>query len=84
MGAYQSHRMRKYQTPKRLIEEIDEDENNPPRCPPTKLSLRVKKLDNPKKKIKVEPTDDSKSCLQHSTVKLKMPPGVKLIQPGLS
>lgn len=43
LSAYQCYRMRQYQTPRKLIEEIDSLEEPTPYCPPSKLLMRVHK-----------------------------------------
>ncbi|GJQ75801.1 hypothetical protein Trydic_g17871 [Trypoxylus dichotomus] len=80
LSAYQCYRMRQYQTPKRLIEEIVLSDVEEPACPPTRLTLRVRRLDPPKE-IKAEQKEESKPV--NSNVKLKVGPGVQFIQQGI-
>lgn len=44
LSAYQCYRMRQYQTPRKLIEEIESVEEPIPYCPPAKLLMQVHKL----------------------------------------
>lgn len=80
LSAYQCYRTRQYQTPKRLIEEITLGDVEEPPCPPTRLTIRVRRLDPPKD-IKVEPKEEPKP-VNTSNMKLKVGPGVQLIQQG--
>lgn len=79
LSAYQCYRTRQYQTPKRLIEEIVLSEGDEPPCPPTRLTLRVRRLDPPKD-VKSELKEDPKPV--NSNMKLKVGQGMQLIPQG--
>ncbi|KAB0795646.1 hypothetical protein PPYR_12485 [Photinus pyralis] len=57
LSAYQCYRMRQYQTPRKLIEEINSIEDPPPYCPPAKLAMHVHKLQQPSD-VKVDCKDE--------------------------
>lgn len=79
LSAYQCYRTRQYQTPKRLIEEIVLSDVEEPPCPPTRLTLRVRRIDPPKE-VKTEPKEECKPV--NTNLKLKVGPGVQFIQQG--
>lgn len=81
LSAYQCYRTKQYQTPKRLlIQEIATKSIREPDCPPTRLTMRVRRLDPPSKEIKMEIKEELKPI--NTNVKLKVGPGVQLIQQG--
>ncbi|KAF5308527.1 hypothetical protein FQR65_LT06192 [Abscondita terminalis] len=59
LSAYQCYRMRQYQTPRKLIEEINSLEDLPPDCVPAKLMMHVHKLQQPGE-IKLEKEETAK------------------------
>lgn len=88
-GAYQCYRMRQRQTPKKLIIEMGEEVDPPPKCPPTKLSLRIRKHSEIKTEVP-DVTPPSAPSQQHHTkpaqnLKLKVPPnyGIQLVSQNL-
>ncbi|KAF5292024.1 hypothetical protein FQA39_LY14141 [Lamprigera yunnana] len=44
LSAYQCYRMRQYQTPRKMVEEINLLKDAPPYCPPAKLAMYVHKM----------------------------------------
>lgn len=54
LNAYQCYRMRQYQTPRKLIEEINSIEDPPPSCPPAKLVMHVHKLKPQPSEVKAD------------------------------
>jgi E1A-binding protein p400 len=42
LTAFVAHRIKKYRTPKKLIEEIDSTPEPPPRCPSGKIKIHVR------------------------------------------
>lgn len=81
LGAYQSYRMRQRQVPKTLITELSGDlEPSPPKCPPTRLSLKLRKhAMDVKREVSPAPPPQPKPNL-----KLKVPPnyGIQLVSSG--
>lgn len=62
LSAYQCYRMRQYQTPRKLIEEIDSLEEPPPYCPPAKLLMRVQKMTQSEKKTENKEVEGPKNA----------------------
>ncbi|XP_022917364.2 helicase domino isoform X2 [Onthophagus taurus] len=89
LSAYQCYRMRQYQSPKRLIEEIGfSDVEEIPCPPPTRLSMQVRKIDSGNKELKTEPKEETvKATVQSITpvnTKMKFPAGsVQILPQGI-
>ncbi|KAK5645453.1 hypothetical protein RI129_006753 [Pyrocoelia pectoralis] len=77
LSAYQCYRMRQYQTPRKIIEEINSIEDSPPYCPPAKLAMHVHKMQQPSD-VKLESKDDvpkpGQTINTHANLKLKIAP----------
>lgn len=69
-GAYQCYRMGQRQVPKKLITEMSEDLKPPPKCPPTRLSLKLRKHTP---EVKQEPMEIVQAPPKPN-LKLKVPP----------
>lgn len=84
LGAYQSYRMKQRQATTKLIEELGDTVEPQPKCPPTRLSLKLRKH--------TEVKQEALEAVQQPTVqkptpnlKLKVPPnyGIQLVSQNL-
>lgn len=83
LGAYQSYRMRQRQVPKKLITEMSDDLEPAPKCPPTRLSLKLRKH-AAEVKQEVRETPPPPPPQPKPNLKLKVPPnyGIQLVSSG--
>lgn len=82
LGAYQCFRTKQRQPPRKLIMEMSEEAQTPPKCPPTRLSLKVRKHETVETPSQVPPPlPPAPAPSNKPNLKLKVPPnyGIQLV-----
>lgn len=84
-GAYQSFRTKQRQTPSKLIVEMGDDVEIAPKCPPTRLSLKLRKHSEIKQEVVEVAKPPPPTPKPTQNLKLKVPPnyGIQLLPQNL-